>query len=162
MEGALSEIMAGSPQALFVVSSLLFELIIPWQTVNLVLKSGLPALYVRREFPEIGGLMSYGIPYREMCRTAADYIVKILPGEKAADLPVQLPVKIELVVNLKNSESARHHCSRIAARPRRRSDRIAMLFAAVHMSLPGPKRHFAASKNNVAIGVTTDIDRLGY
>ena len=50
MEGALSEIMAGSPQALFVVSSLLFELIIPWQTVNLVLKSGLPALYVRRGF----------------------------------------------------------------------------------------------------------------
>ena len=105
MEGALPEIMAGSPQALFVVSSLLFELIIPWQTVNLVLKSGLPALYVRREFPEIGGLMSYGIPYREMCRTAAGYIVKILRGEKAGDLPVQLPVKIELVVNLKTARA---------------------------------------------------------
>jgi putative tryptophan/tyrosine transport system substrate-binding protein len=105
MEGALPEIMAGSPQALFVVSSLLFELIIPWQTVNLVMKSRLPALYVRREFPEIGGLMSFGIPYREMCRTAAGYIVKILRGEKAGDLPVQLPVKIELVVNLKTARA---------------------------------------------------------
>ena len=49
--------------------------------------------------------MSYGIPYREMCRTAADYIVKIFRGEKAADLPVQLPVKIELVVNLKTARA---------------------------------------------------------
>jgi putative tryptophan/tyrosine transport system substrate-binding protein len=88
-----------------VASSLLFELILPSQTVNLVLKSGLPALYVRREYAEIGGLMSFGVPYREMCRRAADYIVKILQGEKAGDLPVQLPVKIELVVNLKTARA---------------------------------------------------------
>jgi putative ABC transport system substrate-binding protein len=105
MEGALPEIMAGSPQALFVASTLLFEMILPSQTVNLVLKSGLPALYVRREYAEVGGLMSFGVPYREMCRTAADYIVKILQGEKAGDLPVQLPVKIELVVNLKTARA---------------------------------------------------------
>jgi len=90
---------------LFVVSSLLFELMYPSQIVDLAFKSGLPALYVRREYVEIGGLMSYGVPYAEMCRTAADYIAKILEGEKAGELPVQLPVKIELVVSLKAAKA---------------------------------------------------------
>lgn len=101
----VSDIMSKSPQALFVASSLLFELMYPSQIVDLAFKSGLPALYVRREYVEIGGLMSYGVPYAEMCRTAADYIAKILEGEKAGELPVQLPVKIELVVSLKAAKA---------------------------------------------------------
>ena len=101
----VSDIMSRSPQALFVASSLLFELMYPSQIVDLAFKSGLPALYVRREYVEIGGLMSYGVPYAEMCRTAADYIAKILEGEKAGELPVQLPVKIELVVSLKAAKA---------------------------------------------------------
>jgi putative tryptophan/tyrosine transport system substrate-binding protein len=103
--GVVSEITSKSPQALFVASSLLFELIYPSQIVNLAFKSGLPALYIRREYVEIGGLMSYGVPYVEMCRAAAYDIAKILEGEKAGELPVQLPVKIELVVNLKAAKA---------------------------------------------------------
>jgi putative ABC transport system substrate-binding protein len=101
----VSEITSKSPQALFVASSLLFELMYPWQIVDLAFKSGLPALYIRREYVEIGGLMSYGVPYAEMCRAAADDIAKILEGEKAGELPVQLPVKIELVVNLQAAKT---------------------------------------------------------
>jgi putative tryptophan/tyrosine transport system substrate-binding protein len=101
----VSDITSKSPQALFVVSSLLFELMYPSQIVDLAFKTGLPALYVRREYVEIGGLMSYGVSYAEMCRTAADDIAKILEGEKAGELPVQLPVKIELVVNLKAAKA---------------------------------------------------------
>src|SRR5260370_24927257 len=69
----LSELMKGSPQVLFVGSSGWFE-DNPRQIVDLAFKSRLPALYIRREYAEIGGVMSYGINYREMYRTAADYI----------------------------------------------------------------------------------------
>jgi putative ABC transport system substrate-binding protein len=104
LEGALPEIMKESPQALFVGSSGWFEdnhrLI-----TDLALKSRLPALYVRREYAEVGGLISYGVNYREMYRTAADYIARILKGAKPADLPVQQPTKIELVINLKTAKT---------------------------------------------------------
>ena len=73
----VSDITSKSPQALFVASSLLFELMYPSQIVDFAFKTGLPSLYVRREYVEIGGLMSYGVPYAEMCRTAADDIAKI-------------------------------------------------------------------------------------
>jgi hypothetical protein len=61
--------------------------------MDLAFKSGLPALFVRREYAEAGGLISCGVSYREMYRTAADYIARILKGENPADLPVQQPVK---------------------------------------------------------------------
>jgi ABC-type uncharacterized transport system substrate-binding protein len=104
LEGPPADIMNESPQALFVGSSLLFEMH-PQQTVGFAFKSRLPALYVRRRFAEIGGIISYGIAYRDTYRTAADYIARILGGEKPGDLPVQLPVKIELVVNLKTARA---------------------------------------------------------
>lgn len=104
LEGALPHITKKSPQALFVGSSGLFgynyRLIL-----DLALKSRLPALYVRREYVEAGGLISYGVSYREMFRLAADYIARILNGSKPADLPVQQPTKIELVINLKTTKA---------------------------------------------------------
>jgi putative ABC transport system substrate-binding protein len=56
-------------------------------------------LFVRGEFVEAGGLMSYGVNYPQMYRLAVDYIVRILQGAKAETLPVQQPVKVELVLN---------------------------------------------------------------
>jgi len=104
LEGILPDIMKEAPQALFVGSSGWFEdnhrLI-----TDLALKSRLPALYVRREYAEVGGLISYGVNYREMYRTAADYIARILKGANPADLPVQQPTKIELVINLKTAKA---------------------------------------------------------
>ena len=81
-------------------SSILFE-DNPRQIVDLARKTRLPALYIRREYAETGGTMSYGISYRDMYRAAADYIARILKGTNPADLPVQQPTKIELVINLK-------------------------------------------------------------
>jgi putative tryptophan/tyrosine transport system substrate-binding protein len=57
------------------------------------------------EFARSGALFSYGADISDLFRRAADYVARILKGEKAADLPIQLPTKFELVVNVKTARS---------------------------------------------------------
>jgi ABC-type uncharacterized transport system substrate-binding protein len=71
------------------------------QVVELAAKSRLPAIYYIREFVEAGGLMSYGVSVNDLDRRAATYVDKILKGAKPADLPVEQPIKFELIINLK-------------------------------------------------------------
>ena len=59
----------------------------------------LPGIYGFREYAEAGGLMSYGLSYRDYYKGVARYIDKVLKGAKPANLPVEQPTKIELVVN---------------------------------------------------------------
>ena len=62
-----------------------------------------PAIYNVAEYVEAGGLMSYGASYTDLIRRAAAHVVKILNGAKPGDLPIEQPVKFELVVNLKTA-----------------------------------------------------------
>jgi len=71
--------------------------------VSLAARYRVPTIYPFRFFVDAGGLMSYGNDLNEQYRQAAGYINRILEGERAADLPVQLPTKYELVVNLKTA-----------------------------------------------------------
>jgi putative ABC transport system substrate-binding protein len=77
----------------------------PQMVADLAAKSRLPAMMEFREFVEAGGLMSYGANIVDSYRHAATYVDKILKGAKAADLPMQQPMKLDLFVNLKTAES---------------------------------------------------------
>jgi putative tryptophan/tyrosine transport system substrate-binding protein len=73
--------------------------------VDFAREKNLPAVYQLREFAEAGGLVSYGVNYCEHYRRAAYYVDRILRGTKPADLPVELPTKFELVINLKTANA---------------------------------------------------------
>ena len=75
------------------------------QIADLALKHRLPAICEFSEFAGVGGLMVYGPSWPDMYRHAATYVAKILEGTKPADLPVEQPTKIELVVNLRTANA---------------------------------------------------------
>ena len=64
-------------------------------------KYRLPAIYIRGDFVESGGLMSYGADQAEPYRRAAVMVDKILKGTKPAEIPVEQPMRFEFIVNLK-------------------------------------------------------------
>jgi putative ABC transport system substrate-binding protein len=104
IENAFQKMMEKRPDALLVMPDRIFlhhrELI-----MHFAAQHRLPGVYSYREFVEIGGLMSYGPSYSDMHKRAATYVDKILKGVKPAALPVERPVKFELVINLKSARA---------------------------------------------------------
>jgi putative ABC transport system substrate-binding protein len=72
--------------------------------IGLAAKHMLPAVYYGRHYVTAGGLMSYGPDWPDQYRRAANYVHRILKGEKPTDLPVQAPTRYELVINLKTAQ----------------------------------------------------------
>jgi putative tryptophan/tyrosine transport system substrate-binding protein len=77
----------------------------PGPLVSLAARHKLPAVYPFRYFASAGGLISYGCDQLDEYHRAADYVDRILKGEKPADLPVQAPTKYETVINLKTARA---------------------------------------------------------
>ncbi|MGH7886539.1 MAG: ABC transporter substrate binding protein, partial [Candidatus Binatia bacterium] len=71
--------------------------------VGFAIKSRLPSMYVNKQFVDAGGLMYYGADTADSYRLVAWYVDKILKGAKPADLPVQQPMKFELIISLKTA-----------------------------------------------------------
>lgn len=104
IDKAFSEITGARADALTVLVSgmLLGE---RRRIVDLAAKNRLSVIYTFRELVDAGGLMSYGPSLDGLFRRAASYVDKILKGTKPADLPVEQPTKLELVINLKTAHA---------------------------------------------------------
>ena len=74
---------------------------------ELAAKHRIPTAYPAREFAEAGGLLSYGVSYPDLYRRAASYVDRIFKGEAPGNLPIEQPVRFELVINLKTARELR-------------------------------------------------------
>ena len=71
------------------------------QILQTVMEARIPTIFGFREFVEAGGLISYGANFPDLFSRAAEFVDKILRGAKPAEMPVQQPVKLDFIVNLK-------------------------------------------------------------
>jgi putative ABC transport system substrate-binding protein len=104
IERAVAKFARGSNGGLIVTASL-FGANHPSLIATLATRYKLPAIFPSRYFTTAGGLLSYGPEGASPYGLAAGYVNRILNGEKPADLPVQVPSKYELVINLKTAET---------------------------------------------------------
>ncbi|MDZ4342202.1 MAG: ABC transporter substrate-binding protein [Candidatus Binatia bacterium] len=103
LEDALGDIVRARANALLVVPSAFFPTR-RQQITDFAARNKLPAIYPGDVFVDNGGLMSYGPNYQDVHRRAVTYVDKILKGTKPSDLPVEQPMKLELVINLKTAK----------------------------------------------------------
>jgi putative tryptophan/tyrosine transport system substrate-binding protein len=101
IDSALRVASRGRAEALFVHDC---SVIPATKTVALIAHTKLPAIYPTNRFAEAGGLMVYGPSGTDLSRRAATYVDKILKGSKPADLPVEQPMKFELIINLRTAQ----------------------------------------------------------
>jgi putative ABC transport system substrate-binding protein len=103
IEKAFADMTKVRPHALLVLQSPVMTLNSK-RIVELALQQHLPGMYPSNQFAQEGGLMAYGPVIAELYRRAATYVDKILKGANPGDLPVEQPMKFELVINLKTAK----------------------------------------------------------
>jgi putative ABC transport system substrate-binding protein len=96
---------AREPNSGFVVIPDVFTIGHREEIISLAARWRVPAIYWSRSFTESGGLVSYGPYIPDEYRRAASYVDRILKGAKPSELPVQAPIKFELVINLKTAKA---------------------------------------------------------
>lgn len=97
--------LAGVPAGGLVVAADGFMVVHRAAIISSVAKNNVPAVYFNPAFPKAGGLVAYGADSLDVFRRAGPYVNRILLGEKPGDLPVQVPTKFELVINLKTAKA---------------------------------------------------------
>src|SRR5262245_34206688 len=102
LDGAFTAVLRERAEALIVEPILIRT---TKRIVDFAATQRLPTISDYKSFPEAGALMSYGTNARALYRRTADYVDRILKGTKVADLPVELPAKLELVINLKTAKA---------------------------------------------------------
>jgi putative ABC transport system substrate-binding protein len=104
IEGVIAALAANRGGGLIVMPDL-FNTVNRDLIIALAARYRVPAIYFFRAFADAGGLISYGGDFAEQYPKAAGYIDRILRGEKPADLPIQMPTKVALIINLKTAKA---------------------------------------------------------
>jgi putative tryptophan/tyrosine transport system substrate-binding protein len=104
VDSALTAMTQERPDALFVITDVLTARH-HGRIVDFAAKNQLPTIFEYREPVVAGGLIAYGPSQADLHRRAAYYVDRILKGAKPADLPVEQPMRIELVINLKTAQA---------------------------------------------------------
>jgi len=104
LDQAFSSLTRLRPEATVVIADQLL-LSLRTRIADYMARSRLPTAYTYREHVEAGGLLSYSTNYYESFRRAATFVDKILKGAKPADLPVEQPMRFELVINMKTAKA---------------------------------------------------------
>jgi putative ABC transport system substrate-binding protein len=104
LEGAFGAASRGRAQGLLVLNNPL-ALTYRAQIAGMALSHRLPSMFDGRDYAEAGALMAYGANVGDLFRRAATYVDKILKGAKPADLPVEQPTRLELIINLKTAKA---------------------------------------------------------
>jgi putative ABC transport system substrate-binding protein len=104
IEGVIAAL-AGNPGAGLIVMPDLFNTINRDLIIAVAARYRVPAIYFFRSFADSGGLASYGPDFAEQYPQAAEYIDRILKGEKPGNLPIQMPIKVPLIINLKTTKA---------------------------------------------------------
>jgi ABC-type uncharacterized transport system, periplasmic component len=110
IEGALAQIKELRPDAALLASDTLL-LSKRKEIASFMAEQRIPAIYPFKEYANVGGLFIYGANISVLFERAADYLDKILKGEKVSNLPVQQATAFELIVNSKTGLSARAYCA---------------------------------------------------
>jgi ABC-type uncharacterized transport system substrate-binding protein len=103
-DNAFAAMMRERPDAFLMTNDPFHQLSIG-RVIDFLANNRLPGMFVTREVAVSGGLLSYGASLPDLFRRGAVYVHKILQGTKPADLPIEQPVKFELVVNLKTAKA---------------------------------------------------------
>jgi len=104
IEGVIAAL-AGNPGAGIIAMPDLFNTINRDVIIAAAARYRIPAIYFFRSFADSGGLISYGPDFAEQYPRAAGYIDRILKGEKPGDLPIQMPIKVPLIINLRTANA---------------------------------------------------------
>jgi putative ABC transport system substrate-binding protein len=107
LDRAFSAITKGRAQALIAPAAVPVLFMNRGQIVSFAQRNRLPSMYAQREFVEAGGLMNYGPNFADLWRRPATYVDKIVKGTKPADLPVEQPMRFDLVVNMRTAKTLR-------------------------------------------------------
>jgi ABC-type uncharacterized transport system substrate-binding protein len=102
--GAFTAMLRARPDALLVSNDPLHQLHINW-IIAFLAQHRLPGMFQAKENVAAGGFMSYGASVPDLFRRAASYVHRILQGAKPADLPVELPTKFDLAINLRTARA---------------------------------------------------------
>ena len=104
IEGVIAAL-AGNPGAGIIAMPDLFNTINRDVIIAAAARHRIPAIYFFRSFADSGGLISYGPDFAEQYPQAAGYIDRILKGEKPGDLPIQMPIKVPLIINMRTANA---------------------------------------------------------